>query len=382
MEESVKSKEQFPKKIQVCLQNLALRKLRRCTYVGNDRINSNVTVNTQDRINSNSKLSSLESNFNEFRTSKERVDLLQDFRPQDLQINIRSQCMEPRETIKKYVDRKENGHVTETKVLTNTKILSRNRRFSLPILRVESAEATSVAKISHQKDSDVTINGINRTISKKERSKEDFSLDDNNREVKRKENGETGDTTKLISQDISRIEETSRSSNPIIAEEQLTDSRDNLKRGSDVKHLMEDKRTIDESIEHTSKRTNEEHSFEGSTVDWKFSEACLSSEKKDCDIITTRFIVQIGHNAKNKEIPAYGKRHFHLNKKCLAKREHASSYLATSINENVKDNSFYQFIRHRCGKNMKYWIIRDTSTAVTFAELIEIRAFPVDTNVK
>lgn len=81
-----------------------------------------------------------------------------------------------------------------------------------------------------------------------------------------------------------------------------------------MKHLMEDKRTIDESIEHTSKRTNEEHSFEGSTVDWKFSEACLSSEKKDCDIITTRFIVQIGHNAKNKEIPAYGKRHFHLNK--------------------------------------------------------------------
>lgn len=182
MEESVKSKEQFPKKIQVCLQNLALRKLKRCTYVGNDSINSNVTVNMQDRVNSNSKPSSLKSNFNEFRTSKERVDLLQDFRPQDLQINIRSQYMEPRETIEKYVDQKENGHVTETRIVTNTKMFSRNRRFSLPILRVESAEATSLAKISHQKDNDITINGIKQTTSKKETLKVDFSLDDNNRE--------------------------------------------------------------------------------------------------------------------------------------------------------------------------------------------------------
>lgn len=79
---------------------------------------------------------------------------------------------------------------------------------------------------------------------------------------------------------------------------------------------MEDKRTIDDassSIEHTRERTNEQSSFEGSTVDWKFSEACLSNEKKDNDVISTRFVVQIEHNAKNKEIPAYGKRHFHLN---------------------------------------------------------------------
>ncbi|XP_035740567.1 uncharacterized protein LOC118449741 [Vespa mandarinia] len=322
MEKSVKSKEQFPRKIQVCLQNLAFRKLKRCTCVqGNDSINSNVTVDTLDRINSNSKSLSLESNYNEFSASKERVDLLQDFRPQDLQINIRSRYIESRETNEEYVNQKENGHVTETRIVTNIKMLSRNGRLSLPILRDESAEATSLAKISDdQKDSDVTINGINRRISKKKISKEGFLLDDNNREeVQEKENEETRDTTKLISQDISRIEETLRSSNPIITEEQSTDTRDNLKRGSDVKHFMEDKSTIDASIEHISKRAD---SFEGSTVDWKFSEACLSSEKKDYDIISTRFIVQIGHNAKNKKIPAYGKRHFHLNQYTLTYHIH------------------------------------------------------------
>lgn len=185
MEESVKSKEQFPRKIQVCLQNLAFRKLKRCTYVGTDSVNSNVTIDTRDRINSNTKpLNLLESNYKEFNASKERVDLLQDFRPQNFKINIRNRYVEePRETIERYVDKKENGHVKKTKIATNTKMLSRNGRFSLPILRVESAEASSHAKISHRKDSDVTINGINRTISRKEEtSKEDFSLDDNNRE--------------------------------------------------------------------------------------------------------------------------------------------------------------------------------------------------------
>lgn len=184
MEESVKSKEQFLRKIQVCLQNLAFRKLKRCIYVETDSVNSNVTIDARDRVNSNAKPSSLlESNYNEFNASKERVDLLQDFRPQNLKMNVRNRYAEPRETIERYVDEKENGHVTETRIPTNTKMLSRNGRFSLPILRVESAEATSRAKISHRKDSDVTINGINRTISRKEEtSKEDFSLDDNNRE--------------------------------------------------------------------------------------------------------------------------------------------------------------------------------------------------------
>ncbi|KAI4479323.1 hypothetical protein M0804_011108 [Polistes exclamans] len=169
MEGNVKSNEQVHRKIQVCLQNLALRKLKRCTTcVKNDSLNSNVTIDAPNRENSNSKSFSLESNLNEFSASKERVDLLQDFRVEDL--NIPSQCIgSPTRKIKKYVGQKDNGYLNDTRMDTNMKILPRNGRFSLPILKIESSEDSDIMKISKRKETvkeqSFSIDGILESIS-------------------------------------------------------------------------------------------------------------------------------------------------------------------------------------------------------------------------
>ncbi|KAK2581364.1 hypothetical protein KPH14_008130 [Odynerus spinipes] len=345
-------------------------------------------MNTRDQANSNPKPLNFESSSTEFSTSKERVDLLQDFQPQELQVDIRSQSKEPRQVLKKYIRKKETDHVTEIGMATNARILPRNARLSLPILRVESLENMSHTKliypkfankneinIEHNGDGDVTIHEINCEISKKETLHEVSFDDDNKKDFHEKENREIGDTVKLISQDVSRIEGTP-SDNPIMVEEQSTDSRHHLKRDSHEEHLRENKKPIDEQIQSVSKRASEEYSsFKDSTLNWKFSEACSSLRNKNCTAVPSGFIAHIEENAQNKQILIdTRKRHFHQRRnqnetmnqhvrfnssysflrKCLANKldKHANSYLPTSINENIKEDSLYQRVRRYCGKNM------------------------------